>query len=151
VELSRFTHAPDTTGQPLIIFNKSTRRRLITAAGLCNVRLLLNRDTGHGVVIAIWRNPHAAHTFWLPSSYRMGATFTSIEYYTLTHWKPANHTLPSIPIPVSRKTAEDQRKNSGKIGEPDSARISHAGAADAVRDHPARRDACRDVINYVLH
>lgn len=156
VELSRFTRTPGSAGRPLTIFNKATRHRLTTATGLYNVRLLLNRDAGHGIVTAIWRNRQAAQEFWVPAghpqvqpSHRMGVTFTSIEYHTLTHWKPTNHTPPSTSAPP--ETITSPPKSSAEIVAPSATRNTRARDTKATREHPIYRDACRDVINYVLH
>ena len=154
VELFRFTLGPGSAGHGLTLFNKTTRDRLMTAAGLYNVRLLLNRDTGHGVITAIWRHRHAAQAFWKQAghphvqlSYRAGATFTSIEYHNLTHWKPTKHFLPPQ---APRDAVKPQRKVSAAIVTPGSTGHSHVEVAKAARNQPIYREACRDVINYVM-
>jgi len=60
------------------------------ADGLCSFQLLLDRDTGSGMVVSSWEKPAAADAFWptaeqlrARTTERVGVRFLDIENYTV--------------------------------------------------------------------
>jgi quinol monooxygenase YgiN len=60
------------------------------AEGLCSFQLLLDRESGSGVIVRAWEDQAAAEAFW-PTAQRLrarisegaGVTFGTVENFTL--------------------------------------------------------------------
>jgi heme-degrading monooxygenase HmoA len=64
--------------------------RVKGADGLCSFQMLLDRDTGRGMVVSAWENQAAADAFWptaqqlrARTSERAGVRFLEVEDYTM--------------------------------------------------------------------
>jgi heme-degrading monooxygenase HmoA len=74
----------------IVYYREETAPRLKGAPGLCSFQLLLDRESGQGMVATAWENERVASDFWPTAqklrdqvTERVGAHFTSIEHYSL--------------------------------------------------------------------
>ena len=92
VRLSRMEVEPAKADDAIAHYREETAPRLKGAPGLCSFQLLLDRESGQGMVATAWENERAASDFWPmaqelrdQATERVGAHFTSTEHYSLIH------------------------------------------------------------------
>lgn len=92
VRLSRIEVEPATVHDAVAHYREEAAPRLREASGLCSFQLLLDRESGQGIVATAWENERAAGDFWptaqklrAQAGERVGAHFTGIEHYTMVH------------------------------------------------------------------
>jgi heme-degrading monooxygenase HmoA len=90
VRLSRMEIEPARVDDGIVYYREETAPRLKGAPGLCSFQLLLDRESGQGMVATAWENERVASDFWPTAqklrdqvTERVGAHFTSIEHYSL--------------------------------------------------------------------
>jgi quinol monooxygenase YgiN len=88
--LSRFQAEPARVDEVLRIMREESVPRVKGADGLCSFQLLLDRDTGSGMVVSSWENQAAADAFWPTAeqlrarmSEQAGVRFLDVEDYTM--------------------------------------------------------------------
>jgi heme-degrading monooxygenase HmoA len=92
VRLARMEVDPARIDEAIVHFREETAPRLQEASGLCSFQLLLDRDSGQGIVATAWEKESAAGGFGpmaqqlrAQAGERVGARFTGIEHYTMIH------------------------------------------------------------------
>lgn len=90
VRMSRLQVEPARVDDALTIMREKAVPRLKGADGLCSFQLLVDRDTGDGMVIATWENATAADTFW-PTAQQLRARAT--ERAGVTFHEPEDLTM----------------------------------------------------------
>jgi heme-degrading monooxygenase HmoA len=88
--LSRFQVEPARVEEAITGMREESVPRVKGADGLCSFQLLLDRDTGSGMVVSAWENPAAADAFWptaeqlrARATERAGVRFLDVENYTV--------------------------------------------------------------------
>jgi heme-degrading monooxygenase HmoA len=88
--LSRFQVEPARVDEAITNMREESLPRVKGADGLCSFQLLLDRDTGSGMVVSTWENQEAADAFWptaeqlrARTTERAGVRFLDVENYTL--------------------------------------------------------------------
>jgi heme-degrading monooxygenase HmoA len=88
--LSRFQVEPARVDEAITNMREESLPRVKGADGLCSFQLLLNRDTGSGMVVSSWENQEAADAFWptaeqlrARTTERAGVRFLDVENYTV--------------------------------------------------------------------
>ena len=62
--ISRFEVEPARVDEAITSMSEESVPRVKGADGLCSFQLLLDRDTGRGMVVSSWENQAAADAFW---------------------------------------------------------------------------------------
>jgi heme-degrading monooxygenase HmoA len=90
VRLSRFEMDPSRVEEAITWFWEETVPRVKGAHGLCSFQLLLDRESGSGMVATAWENQEAAEAFWptaeqlrADASERVGLRFSPPDTYTM--------------------------------------------------------------------
>jgi heme-degrading monooxygenase HmoA len=88
--LSRFQVEPARVDELITSMREEAVPRVKGADGLCSFQLLLDRDTGNGMVVTAWENQVAADAFW-PTAEQLRARAT--ERSGVRFLEPENYTL----------------------------------------------------------
>jgi heme-degrading monooxygenase HmoA len=90
VRLSRFEIDPSRVEEAITWFWEESVPRVKAADGLCSFQLLLDRESGSGMVATAWENREAAEAFWptaeqlrAVASERVGLRFSPPDTYTM--------------------------------------------------------------------
>jgi heme-degrading monooxygenase HmoA len=90
VRLSRFEMDPSRVEEAITLFWEESVPRVKGAHGLCSFQLLLDRESGSGMVVTAWENQEAAEAFWptaeqlrATASERAGLRFSPPDTYTM--------------------------------------------------------------------
>ncbi len=90
VRLSRTETEPDAVDDAVGVTRDRSLPRLKGAPGLCSFQWLVNRESGHGLVVTAWENEKAAEAFWPTAqdlraqlTERVGTRFTGVEHYSM--------------------------------------------------------------------
>jgi heme-degrading monooxygenase HmoA len=90
VRLSRFQVEPARVDEVITVMREESVPRTKGADGLCSFQLLLDRDTGAGMIATTWENSTAAEAFWPTAQQlraratdRAGVEFLDIENDTM--------------------------------------------------------------------
>ena len=88
--LSRFQVEPASADEAITHWREESVPRVKGADGLCSFQLLLDRDTGSGMVVSSWENQAAADGFWptaeqlrARATERAGVGFLGVEDYSM--------------------------------------------------------------------
>jgi heme-degrading monooxygenase HmoA len=88
--LSRFQVEPAKIDDAITNMREESVPRVKGADGLCSFQLLLDRDTGNGMIVSSWENQAAADSFWptaeqlrARATERAGVRFLDVENYTV--------------------------------------------------------------------
>ena len=88
--LSRFQVEPTRVDEAITNMREESVPRVKGADGLCSFQLLLDRDTGSGMIVSSWENQAAADAFWptaeqlrARAAERAGVRFLDVENYTV--------------------------------------------------------------------
>ena len=88
--LSRFQVEPARVDEAITSIGEESVPRVKGADGLCSFQLLLDRDTGSGMVVSSWENKAAADAFWptaeqlrARATERAGVRFVDVADYTM--------------------------------------------------------------------
>jgi heme-degrading monooxygenase HmoA len=88
--LSRFQVEPARVDEAITSIGEESVPRVKGADGLCSFHLLLDRDTGSGMVVSSWENKAAADAFWptaeqlrARATERAGVRFVDVADYTM--------------------------------------------------------------------
>jgi quinol monooxygenase YgiN len=88
--LSRFQVEPARVEEAIANLREESVPRVKGADGLCSFQLLLDRDTGSGMIVSSWENQAAADAFWptaeqlrARAAERAGVRFLDVENYTV--------------------------------------------------------------------
>jgi heme-degrading monooxygenase HmoA len=88
--LSRFQVEPARVDEAITNMREESLPRVKGADGLCSFQLLLDRDTGSGMIVSSWENQEAADAFWptaeqlrARATERAGVRFLDVENYTV--------------------------------------------------------------------
>jgi heme-degrading monooxygenase HmoA len=88
--LSRFLVEPARVDEMITSMREESVPRVKGADGLCSFQLLLDRDTGNGMVVSAWENQDAADAFW-PTAEQLRARAT--EQVGIRYLEPENYTM----------------------------------------------------------
>ena len=88
--LSRFQVEPARVDEVITSMREESVPRVKGADGLCSFQLLLDRDTGNGMVVSAWESQDAAAAFW-PTAEQMRARAT--EETGVRFLEPENYTM----------------------------------------------------------
>jgi heme-degrading monooxygenase HmoA len=88
--LSRFQGEPARVDEAIARMREESVPRVKGADGLCSFQLLLDRDTGSGMVVSAWENEDAAGAFW-PTAEELRARAT--EEAGVRFLEPENYTM----------------------------------------------------------
>ena len=88
--LSRFQVEPARVDEAITSIGEESVPRVKGADGLCSFQLLLDRDTGNGMVATAWENQAAADAFW-PTAEQLRARAT--ERSGVRYLEPENYTM----------------------------------------------------------
>jgi heme-degrading monooxygenase HmoA len=90
VEVSRFEFEPGKAAELVELFRTDSLPCFAAAPGLCATQLLLDRETGQGLIGSIWHDERAARAFWIPAgqlrtrtAHRVAVTYTGSDFYQL--------------------------------------------------------------------
>ncbi|MHA6793068.1 hypothetical protein ACVGVM_06010 [Pseudonocardia bannensis] len=90
VRLARMEIEPSRADDAVTFYGGETAPRVKGAPGLCSFQLLLDRESGQGMVVTAWENERAAGDFWPTAqelraqvAERVGAHFSGIEHYSM--------------------------------------------------------------------
>jgi heme-degrading monooxygenase HmoA len=88
--ISRFEVEPARVDEAIKNMRDESVPRIKGADGLCSFQMLLDRDTGRGMVVSAWENQAVADAFWptvqqlrARASERAGVRFLEVEDHTL--------------------------------------------------------------------
>jgi heme-degrading monooxygenase HmoA len=88
--LSRLQVEPARADEAITVMREETAPQVKGADGLCSFQMLLDRDSGTGMVVPCWENSAAAEAFWPTAQQlrsrateRAGVTYLDIENYTM--------------------------------------------------------------------
>ena len=88
--ISRLEVEPARIDEAITNMREESVPRVKGADGLCSFQLLLDRDTGRGMVVSAWENQTAADAFWptaqqlrARATERAGVRFLDVEDYTM--------------------------------------------------------------------
>jgi heme-degrading monooxygenase HmoA len=87
--LSRFQMEPARADEAITNMREESVPRVKGADGLCSFQMLLDRDTGNGMVVSAWENQEAADAFW-PTAEQLRARATEAGVRFL---EPENFTM----------------------------------------------------------
>ena len=73
--LSRFQVEPARVDEAIKSIGEESVPRVKGADGLCSFQLLVDRDTGNGMIVSAWENQEAAEAFW-PTAEQLRARAT---------------------------------------------------------------------------
>lgn len=92
VRFSRLEVEPAGADDAVVHHREETVPRLKGAPGLCSFQLLLDRESGQGMVVTAWENERAAADFWptaqelrTQATERAGVHYTGIEHFSMVH------------------------------------------------------------------
>ena len=88
--LFRFQVEPARADEAIARMREESVPRVKGADGLCSFQLLLDRDTGNGMVVSAWENEDAADAFW-PTAEQLRARAT--EEAGVRFLEPENYTM----------------------------------------------------------
>ncbi len=88
--LSRFQVEPARADEAIARMREESVPRVKGADGLCSFQLLLDRDSGNGMVVSAWENEDAANAFW-PTAEQLRARAT--EEAGVRFLEPENYTM----------------------------------------------------------
>jgi heme-degrading monooxygenase HmoA len=88
--VSRFQVEPARADEVIARMREESVPRVKGADGLCSFQLLLDRDTGNGMVVSAWENQEAADAFW-PTAEQLRARAT--EQGGVRFLEPENYTM----------------------------------------------------------
>ncbi len=88
--LSRFQVEPARADEVIALMREESVPRVKGADGLCSFQLLLDRDTGNGMVVSAWENQDAADAFW-PTAEQLRARAT--EETGVRFLEPENYAM----------------------------------------------------------
>jgi heme-degrading monooxygenase HmoA len=88
--LSRFQVEPARADEAIARVREESVPRVKGADGLCSFQLLLDRDTGNGMVVSAWENEDAADAFW-PTAEQLRARAT--EEAGVRFLEPENYSM----------------------------------------------------------
>jgi heme-degrading monooxygenase HmoA len=88
--VSRFQVEPSRADEAIARMREESVPRVKGADGLCSFQLLLDRDTGNGMVVSAWENQEAADAFW-PTAEQLRARAT--EETGVRFVEPENYTM----------------------------------------------------------
>jgi heme-degrading monooxygenase HmoA len=88
--VSRFQVEPARIDEAITSMREESVPRVKGADGLCSFQLLLDRDTGNGMVVSAWENQDAADAFW-PAAQQLRARAT--EQMGIRYLEPENFTM----------------------------------------------------------
>jgi len=88
--IARLEVDPARVDEMITTMREESVPRVKGADGLCSFQLLLDRDTGRGMVVSAWENQTAADAFWptaqqlrARATERAGVEFQDVEDYTM--------------------------------------------------------------------
>jgi heme-degrading monooxygenase HmoA len=88
--LSRFQVEPARADEVIALMREESVPRVKGADGLCSFQLLLDRDTGNGMVVSAWESQDAADAFW-PTAQQLRAR--AAEESGMRFLEPENYTM----------------------------------------------------------
>jgi heme-degrading monooxygenase HmoA len=88
--LARFQVEPARVEEAITRIREESVPRVKGADGLCSFQLLVDRDTGNGMIVSAWENQESAEAFWptaeqlrAQASQQVGVRFHDVENYTM--------------------------------------------------------------------